>query len=94
MVWPRIIGLTIAVAAQAGLYLGLRQISNVAMPAWAHHHRHPVLLPWPDLVPVTVVKGSDPTGAAVPGLPPPVLTPPPPIAEPPLPDLLLQASRR
>lgn len=94
VVWPRIIGIAIAIAAQAGLYLGLRQISNVTMPAWAHHHARPALLPWPALVPVAVVGERDPTAAAVPVLPPPVLTPPAPIAEPPLPALLLQPSRR
>ena len=61
------------------------------MPAWAlHRHGRPAPLPWPTLVPVTVVKGSGPVDAATTVLPAPVLAPPPPIAEPPLPDLRLR----
>ncbi len=89
MIWPRIVGIAIAIAVQAGLYLGLHQISNVTMPAWAHHRIQPAVLPWPALVPVAVVRGGDPASPIALALPAPVLSPPPPIVEPPLPDLRL-----
>ena len=78
--------LAAAVAAEAGLYAGLHQISNVSMPAWTHHATRPDVLPWPTIVGVAVVKpGAAPTAVSnVPALPTPVLSPPPAVVlEPP-----------
>ena len=87
VVWPRVLGIVVAVAAQLALYAGLHRVSTVTMPAWAHRMALPRLLPWPAVVPVAVIKGADaPTTGA---LPSPVLIPPPPIAAPLLPELRL-----
>ncbi len=87
VVWPRVLGIAIAVLAQVALYAGLHRISIVTMPAWAHRVTVPRLLPWPAVVPVAVIKGDDaPAGDT---LPPPVLTPPPPLAAPLPPELRL-----
>lgn len=76
--WPRILGVSIAIAAQIGLYLMLRRIAIATMPAWAHVHAHHArpMSPYPSIVGVDVVKGSPgPANAAPPSsLPPPVLS--------------------
>ena len=87
VVWPRVVGVAVAVVAQLALYAGLHRVSTVTMPAWAHRATLPRLLPWPAVVPVVVIKGDDAPIAGA--LPSPVLVPPPPVAAPPLPELRL-----
>ena len=87
MVWPRVLGIAVAVLAQLALYAGLHRVSTVTMPAWAHRTVLPRLSPWPAVVPVAVIKGND--AQAIGALPPPVLIQPPLVTAPTLPELRL-----
>ncbi len=75
--WPRILGVSMAIGAQIGLYLMLRRIAIATMPAWAHVHAHHArqTAPYPSIVGVDVVKGAaGPADASPPlSLPAPVL---------------------
>lgn len=53
----------VALGAQGTLYLALRHMATATMPAWAHHHARPALLPWQPLVPVELVRGPGGTPA-------------------------------
>ena len=69
--WPRILGVSIAIGAQIGLYLMLRRIAIATMPAWAHIHAHHArqAAPYPSIVGVDVVKGASGPVDASPSVP-------------------------
>ncbi|MCQ8279182.1 hypothetical protein NFI95_12080 [Acetobacteraceae bacterium KSS8] len=79
--------MAVAIGAQIGLYLVLRQIAVVTMPAWAHHfHHHPApVATGAVVVGVTVVAAPAASPHdALPPFPAPPMQPVPLVPVPPL----------